>query len=242
MKLYSLQVPKDDAWNVMNELGDIGHCQFLDLNKDEAPGNLAFTRQIKSCEESERKLAYLFDQCKKHYVEITPPENVEGFIHQLTKIKENKNKAISLLLDDIQKDIGQQEKFIQEQNSRLKESESTLTSLKDCYQVFKVAQRMIPQLNNQAHHDIEQKPSGVGEQRQLIDKEMKTINIERCAGVVDAEEVPRFRKLIFRATKGKSYMFAEQFENIDDQDSTNSKQKAVYIITYYDGAHTRDKI
>ena len=35
MRLYSLTVPKDDAWNVMNEFGDIGLTQFIDLNKNE---------------------------------------------------------------------------------------------------------------------------------------------------------------------------------------------------------------
>jgi len=24
MRLYSLQIPKDDAWNVMNQIGDMG--------------------------------------------------------------------------------------------------------------------------------------------------------------------------------------------------------------------------
>jgi hypothetical protein len=114
MKLYQLKVQKDEAWNVMNEFGEIGYAQFVELNKDEAPHSLPFTRQVKTCEESERKLQFLLDQCKKHYVQVTPPENIQGFLHQLTKIKENKKKAIHLLLDSIQNDINQQEKFVQE--------------------------------------------------------------------------------------------------------------------------------
>ena len=33
MRLYQLNVPKDDAWNVMNEFGDVGKAHFIDLNK-----------------------------------------------------------------------------------------------------------------------------------------------------------------------------------------------------------------
>lgn len=69
---------------------------------------------------------------------------------------------------------------------------------------------------------------------------MKVINIERAAGVVASEESERFRKLIFRATKGKSFMYTEQFQDTDDRG--NVETKSVYIITFYDGTHTRDKI
>jgi hypothetical protein len=72
----------------------------------------------------------------------------------------------------------------------------------------------------------------------LIEKENKVINIERVAGVVANDEVARFRKLIFRATKGKSFMFTEPYVDKDDP----KLSKSVYIITYYDGQHTRDRI
>lgn len=111
-----------------------------------------------------------------------------------------------------------------------------MRSNKECYQVLKVAQNVIPQLNQQVQGDIEN--GGQGEKAQLIDKEMKTINIERVAGVVKSDEVARFRKLIFRATKGKSFMFTEQYADPDEP----TQMRSVYIITYYDGAHTRDKI
>jgi hypothetical protein len=92
----------------MNELGELGICQFLDLNKETSPKDLPYKAQIKSCEESERKLSYLIEQCAKHYIKITPPENITGFLHQLNKIKEQKRKAINLLLEPIQADIAQQ--------------------------------------------------------------------------------------------------------------------------------------
>jgi hypothetical protein len=61
MRLYQLTVAKDEAWNVMNDFGDIGQAQFLDLNKEEPPYSLPYTSIVKSCEDSERKLQYLLD-------------------------------------------------------------------------------------------------------------------------------------------------------------------------------------
>lgn len=56
MRLYQLTVPKDDAWEIMNDFGEHSLSHFIDLNKDEQPYSLPYTAQVKSCEESERKL------------------------------------------------------------------------------------------------------------------------------------------------------------------------------------------
>ena len=44
MRLYQLTVPKDDAWNVMNEFGDVALAHFIDLNKEESPNDLPYTK------------------------------------------------------------------------------------------------------------------------------------------------------------------------------------------------------
>lgn len=87
--------------------------------------------------------------------------------------------------------------------------------------------------------DVENIGNQGGEQQRLIQGDSNLINIERVAGVVESEECARFRKLIFRATKGKSFMYTEQFIDAEDPDA---KPRSVYIITYYDGAHIREKI
>jgi len=35
MTLYQIAIPKDDAWDVMNQLGNLNLCHFIDLNKGE---------------------------------------------------------------------------------------------------------------------------------------------------------------------------------------------------------------
>jgi len=43
MRLFQLTVPKDVAWGVMNEFGDIGLAHFIDLNREESPYSLPYT-------------------------------------------------------------------------------------------------------------------------------------------------------------------------------------------------------
>ena len=108
-----------------------------------------------------------------------------------------------MLLEEIQKDINEQDKFIRDQNDKLKEAEFTLLNLKDGYCVFQVAKEMVGQLNAQVGADIEQR--GAEEEKSLMDG--KSISILRVAGVVDQCDIERLRRLIFRSTKGKSYMY-----------------------------------
>ena len=76
------------------------------------------------------------------------------------------------------------------------------------------------------------------DQMQLMDPDQqKSINIQHVAGVVEQSEIERLRRLIFRSTKGKSYMYTQ--ENIDRH---SSKQRSVYIIVFWDGEHIRDRI
>lgn len=45
----------------------------MDLNNNESPYNLPFTSSIKQCETSEKSVAYLINQCEKHYQDIKRP-------------------------------------------------------------------------------------------------------------------------------------------------------------------------
>ena len=53
------------------------------------------------------------------------------------------------------------------------------------------------------------------------------INIKHIAGVVDQLEIARLKRLIFRSTKGKSYMYVQQYDDGQEQ-----SRKSVYIIVF----------
>jgi len=66
------------------------------------------------------------------------------------------------------------------------------------------------------------------ESTQLIDDD-KSINIEHIAGVIETDEIARLKKLIFRATKGKAYMYVQQFQ---DESDVKRGPMSVYIILF----------
>ena len=126
MKLYQLTLPKDDAQTAMNELGDLGVAQFIDLNSEESAYGLPHTARIKDIEESERQLVFLLSECRRYRLPLTPPKNIDGFLEQLRGISNSKRKALNLLLEEIQNDIKVQASFIKQQNNQVKEAEYQL--------------------------------------------------------------------------------------------------------------------
>jgi hypothetical protein len=83
-------------------------------------------------------------------------------------------------------------------------------NLQDANRVFVTALKLIPHLNNQVQgQDLESGRSNE-ERKGLIDGNQKSINIERVAGVIDSEDVSRFKRIVFRSTKGKSFVHTEQ--------------------------------
>lgn len=244
MNLYQLAVPKDDAQSVMNELGDVGLSHFVDLNNDESPYNLPYTQQIKACELAERSLGYLQGECKKHNIKINPPKNIDGFLKQLKIISDNKKKALNLLFEEIQREISNQEAFIITQSQQLKEAESTLHDLMDCIQVMRTANEMLPgveqrfqQIHGQQGPDIE----GGNQQQQLLQESVSS-NFSKIAGVIESTEVERLKRLVFRATKGKSFVFTQDFFDQANGQQVARATRSVYIIMYWDGDLVRDKI
>ena len=81
---------------------------------------------------------------------------------------------------------------------------------------------------------------GAEEDLALMGQAAMESSLVKVAGVVEKEEVERLRRLIFRATRGKSIMFVQDCD--EDEDLYGSPRRSVYIIMYWDGATIRDRI
>ena len=79
MELYRVTIPKDDAWRVVETLGNMGAAHFINMNRDEQPFNLPYASRISLCDETERRLLFLLQTCRDMKVQINKPESVEKF-------------------------------------------------------------------------------------------------------------------------------------------------------------------
>ena len=83
MRLFELKVPKDNAWEIMNELGKLNSLHLIDLNKDEQVFNRTFANTIRRCDEAERRIKYIVKECENYGVTVQKPKKVEDFLDRL---------------------------------------------------------------------------------------------------------------------------------------------------------------
>ena len=103
--------------------------------------------------------------------------------------------------------------------------------------MLKVAEETIPNLESRhqgaADRDADE---GAG----LMGSAAAESNLTKVAGVIAKTEIERLRRLIFRATKGKSFMYVQDYEA--DEDVLDANRRSVYIIMYWDGRHISERI
>lgn len=106
--------------------------------------------------------------------------------------------------------------------------------------MLKVAKKMLPQLQR----DFRPQDDDPDEARENLLGGGGESSLSSVAGVVAQEEVARLRRLVFRATKGKSYMHIESYtvDESDDEEDEKPEVKAVYIIMFLDGQQIRDRL
>lgn len=127
-------------------MGAIGNVHFVDLNKGEQTFSLAYAPQIKRCEETLRRIDIIENECSKLKVKVNKVGSLENFNRAVTRLREDRRKAENVLLDDIEFDVLQKEKFLTEQIANLKEMSENYNSLIESKRVITV----VSQIMNQA--------------------------------------------------------------------------------------------
>jgi V-type H+-transporting ATPase subunit a len=95
MALYSLDISKDDAWEVMNQLGKNSTLHFLDLNQREQSYNRAYASYIKRCDEAERRARYIEEQARKFRMPVQKAKSLEELLGIVDKMLKERNKVLS---------------------------------------------------------------------------------------------------------------------------------------------------
>jgi len=83
------------------------------------------------------------------------------------------------------------------------------------------------------------------EEMGLMQMEEGAMSIKQIAGVIDSDSVAQFRRLVFRVTKGKSYIYMQEMperEDVLERAVKEEKQKSIYILIYWSGSFIRDKL
>ena len=75
-----------------------------------------------------------------------------------------------------------------------------------------------------------------------LDSSFREISIRYIAGTINKDEVMRFKRLLFRVSRGKVLSYFEDIDvELKDFQGKNL-QKCVYVIVFEEGTHLREKV
>lgn len=255
MALFEISIPKDNAWDIMDRLGLIDSMHFIDLNKNEQVFTLRFAPLVKRCEDADKRVQFLISECKRYNIPLKKPESIEELNHTINKVRSQKNIAPSLFFEEVEEKLKKTEQFVLEQTKKGKDMHDAFNQLLEYRTVLRET-RVI--LGYQAgRHDMEfgtggnEAPSmssainaeedGVPNAQPLMGGNLgaRFVNI---SGTINTDEVMRFRKLVFRATRGNALVYFSDIKKPIEDFYGVQYQKTVYCVLFQDSGTLRDKV
>ncbi|CAD8080250.1 unnamed protein product [Paramecium sonneborni] len=213
MKYYSLVIPRESAWVVMNELARLGQLHFVDYDPQLPMINRPFANYVKRCDDSIFKLSSLELLLKEFKKNLNYCENVDTLLDYFQYIQKNRMKPGHTYFDELEQEIELKKLQIQEQSTNLQNLLERVNIITEQQMVLEKAQDILGQSAFQ-----QQKPHNPNDYQQL--------KFGQLIGVIDKEEEVRFKRIIFRVTKGNAWV---QIMDLNNEEVHNSMRKSFHL-------------
>lgn len=107
----NLVMPRENAWDILNELGSLNALHFIDQDEFSRP----FANFIKRCEEINAKLQYIEAEMKKFHKSVLKCPDINEFLVYLRNLMESRKKADHTYLEEVEAEVDEKVQQLQEQ-------------------------------------------------------------------------------------------------------------------------------
>jgi len=251
MKYYTILMPREYAWEILNELGELNALQFIDLNVGEAVFNKPYSNYLKRCDEMETKIEVIKNEMERFKIPIVECNEMEIFLKNLKKFLNERNKAERTYFDEVEADIIEKLKNLNEQIRIRDTLIEKFDDLVEYRQVLLRAYSFIGGSGNESQDLAEVSEryfQNFDEESKVNFRSSENIKFTYLAGVINKEDSLRFKRILFRVTRGMTWTTLMDIERPRNEaertdfdhliDTTSeAKQKAVFLIVYQGGSH-----
>ncbi|KAI6207432.1 V-type proton ATPase subunit a [Aphelenchoides besseyi] len=271
MCLAQLFLQNEAAYACVAELGELGVVQFRDLNPEVNPFQRKYVKEIRRCDEMERKLRFLEREIKKDMIPMLDtgenPEapqaremfDLEATFDKLeTELREVNQNEETLRknfaeLTELKHILRKTQQFFEEASSEnsfennSSAAETTFNIGEDTMRSWE--QRRLDDSERQAldvlgHEDGS--PMGTSDGARLIEQQADPHNakaqLKFVAGVIQRERLPAFERLLWRACRGNVFLRQSEIaESLIDAASGISVNKSVFII-FFQGEQLKSRV
>lgn len=151
-----------------------------------------------------------------------------------------------MFFEEIENDVRQKEKFVQEQIRKEKDIYDSYNLLCEYRKVLKLSKEMM--ISGERHYSDNRQSINYN----INDEEAKdksesflgemTIKVASIVGTIERHEKDRFKKLVFRATRGNALTHFRDFTKPIINYHGQEVYKTVYVVMFPDGEAVKEKI
>jgi len=231
MTLVSLIMNQDAAHAGVHNLGKLGTVQFLDLNAERPAFQRRFVSFVRRCDELERKMRYFADTLKDMDVAPQPAEPVGTFIDALESTQAVELRSSSKVLEELEATLSDREKQLTQLSGFYRKLEAAFNMQRERDEVLRRTFQFYsehgggddgsdgggggggasPHATSSLLGSVQGDPGGgggafQGEASGLV------MRFTTLMGVLNASDVPRFERMVFRVTRGNCFLRLEPIE------------------------------
>ena len=204
MSLYQLMISRDNCWDIMNELLELEFLHYVPLNDHKQPHELLYIDVLRRCDEMSRKIAFIEQMYKDYRVQMQGPKDMAELEQAVKLIAEEKQCRTKQLIDKIEADVNEQERFLKQQHDMLRQS---LKGFRDILSRIVVLRNVAKALKLDPDQVEGADAEANGLEERLIDAEhIETTGLAIIGGTILAGEENTLKRLLFRSTRGKAML------------------------------------
>ncbi|CAQ48388.2 V-type proton ATPase 116 kDa subunit a 4 [Caenorhabditis elegans] len=240
MKLYQMILVKEAAFECVAEIGKHGNVQFVDLNAKMSLYSRTFVKQMRRCEEMERKLRFLEKQvitCKPgldpksiDYTDLSAPTQAE-MIQLEHKLDQLEREFLDLNNNDyaLRKNLNSSKEFLQ-----------VMRLVDEFFQVHKEEEAKARFERSATTDDIEMFSKSFGFGGLPSSNEMPLTpllgsddNAWFVAGVLPLDKKESFERVLWRACRRTAFVRTSDASfTVNDPVTLEPLQKCVFIVFF----------
>lgn len=209
LKLYDLHVPRETAFQIISHLGELSLLHFI----DSCPTVPLFSRKhansVKRCESALLKLDELNEIMNKFNKKSHKHQNITIFLNELYMFLKQKKSSEREYLDEIEEDLD--EKYTQLQRQLL--SFTDISKQRGLLQEHRISLLKAKALlkENQVFQEQSVNLSMMNEEFDHEEAPLE-IKLHYFIGLLLKEDMIRFKRILFRASKGNAIVFSEDLK------------------------------
>ncbi|CAJ0579527.1 unnamed protein product, partial [Mesorhabditis spiculigera] len=227
MSLAQLYIQSDSAYNCVAELGELGLFQFRDLNPDVSSFQRKYVKEVRRCDEMERKLRFLETEIRKDYVPMLEARD------DCPVPVPKEMMDLELTFDKLEAEL----RDVIRNEDTLKKNVNELTELKH---VLRKAQLFFEENHDDQTAEATLIPLDIS--RDATAELSLLMQLNFVMGVIRRERFPAFERLLWRVCRGNVLIRQAELEDPGQCQITGETISNTVFIIFFQGDLLKLKI